>query len=206
MSAWDDEATPAAGVVLEAERGSLPFHLIHGESLVAAAAWAAGEAGIELVDATAPLAAVAERGEVLVVHDALCPMTPPAFLARCVARAAADDVVVVGVRTVTDTVKALEPASDGGHGSVLGPTIDRDALVAVWSPVALPPDVLADLAATAGDAPTLPSLDLAELTSVLRERYGTERVVFLDAPPQARRVGEPDDIAVLEALTRPSDA
>ncbi|WP_370290930.1 2-C-methyl-D-erythritol 4-phosphate cytidylyltransferase [Nocardioides sp.] len=205
MSAWDDEAPPAAGVVLEAGRGSLPFRLIPGESLGAASAGAAGEAGIELVDATAPLAAVAERGEVLVVHDALCPMTPPAFLAACAARSADDDVVVVGVRAVTDTVKLLAPARGEADGPVLGATVDRDALVAVWSPVVVPPDVLADLAASAGDGPTLPALDLAELTAALRARYGAERVVLVDAPPEARRVGGLDDIELLEALTRPGD-
>ena len=33
-------------------RGSLPFALVHGESLVAAASWALGEAGVELFDAS----------------------------------------------------------------------------------------------------------------------------------------------------------
>ena len=63
-------------------RGSLPFALLHGESLVAVASWALGEAGVELLDFTAPWADVAGPGSRLVVHDPLCPGTPAAFLAR----------------------------------------------------------------------------------------------------------------------------
>ena len=36
--------------MVESDRGSLPFALVHGEPLVAAAAWAMGEAGVTLVD------------------------------------------------------------------------------------------------------------------------------------------------------------
>ena len=50
-----DVSPPVAGIVVEEGRGALPFHLIHGESLVAAAAWAAGEAGASLGFATARL-------------------------------------------------------------------------------------------------------------------------------------------------------
>ena len=42
------------------------------------------------------------------LHDALCPMTPPAFIAECVARAVERGCVVVGVRPVTDTVKVVD--------------------------------------------------------------------------------------------------
>lgn len=184
-----DISVPVSGIVVEEGRGALPFHLVHGESLVAAAAWSAGEAGVELVDLTVPWAALAERGEALVLHDPLCPMTPPAFLARCADRAAVEDVVVVGVRPVTDTVKEVT-------GELLGPTVDRDALVAVCSPVVLPPSVVADLDG-------LPSTDFVVLVTALRERYGVDRVVLAEAPSEARRVASDADIAVLEALTDP---
>lgn len=187
-------SAPVAGVVLEAERGSLPFHLIHGESLVATAAWAAGEAGIDLLDQTVPWNVVVERGDALVLHDPLCPMTPPAFLARCADRAAVEDVVVVGVRPVTDTVKQVSATG------AVGETVDRDGLFAVCSPVVLPPSVVADLLGVGG---SLPSLDFVELTSALRERYGADRVVLADAPPEARRVASEADLEVLAALTDP---
>ncbi|GAB2974855.1 2-C-methyl-D-erythritol 4-phosphate cytidylyltransferase [Nocardioides montaniterrae] len=189
MDNWFEEQRPAAsGVILDADRGTLPFLLIHGESLVAAAAWAAGEAGIELIDATVPLEVVAERDEPLVLHDPLCPMTPPSFLAACVERSLETDAVVVGVRPVTDTVKTV---ADG----VLGGTVDRDSLVAACSPVVLPAEVVADLE-------ELPTTDLVELLALLRERYPVQ---LLEAPAAARRIGSEADVRVLEALTRPDD-
>jgi 2-C-methyl-D-erythritol 4-phosphate cytidylyltransferase len=188
-------STPASGIVVEEGRGALPFRLIHGESLVATAAWAVGAAGIELLDQTVPWDVVVERAEPLLLHDPLCPMTPPEFLARCVERADVADRVVVGVRPVTDTVKEVT-------GDVLGATVDRDELVAVCSPVVLPDGVVADLVATDGELP-LPSLDFVELVSLLRERYGDDRIDLVEAPPEARRVASDDDIAVLAALTAP---
>lgn len=193
-----DIAAPVSGIVLDEGRGALPFHLIHGESLVAAAAWAAGEAGVELLDATVPWEVVVESGEPLLLHDPLCPMTPPAFLARCAETAAVNDQVVVGVRPVTDTVKEAARAEDG---DLLGATVDRDALVTVCAPVVLPASVLADLL---GDGGHLPSTDFVELVALLRQRYGAERIDLLEAPPEARRVGSDEDLRVLEALTAPS--
>lgn len=192
-----DIAAPVSGIVLEEGRGALPFRLIHGESLVAAAAWAAGEAGVDLVDATVPWEVVAERAEPLLLHDPLCPMTPPGFLARCAETAAVTDTIVVGVRPVTDTVKEATPAE---RGDELGATVDREALVAVCSPVVLPPSVVADLL---GDGGRLPATDFVELVRHLRERYGADRVELLDAPAEARRVTSDDDLRVLEALTNP---
>lgn len=192
-----DLFAPAAGIVVEEGRGALPFHLIHGESLVAAAAWAAGEAGIDLLDRTVPWEAVVERGDALVLHDPLCPMTPPAFLAACADGAAVEDRILVGVRPVTDTVKEVGP---GAGGDVLGATVDRDGLVMVCSPVVLPAAVVADLP---GDGTDLSSTDFATLVARLRERYGDDRIALVEAPPEARRVGSDDDIAVLQALTDP---
>ena len=57
--AYDDEAGEPErpmGFVVDEDRGSLPYRLIHGEALVAAAAWAMGEAGVDLVDITVPVA------------------------------------------------------------------------------------------------------------------------------------------------------
>lgn len=187
-------SAPASGIVVEEGRGALPFRLIHGESLVATAAWAVGAAGIDLLDQTVPWDVLVERAEPLLLHDPLCPMTPPEFLARCADRAAVADRVVVGVRPVTDTVKEVA-------GDLLGATVDRDGLVAVCSPVVLPAAVVADLVATTGGGLPLPSLDFVELVRSLRDRYGDDRVDLVEAPPEARRVASDDDIAVLAALT-----
>ncbi|KRC51393.1 MULTISPECIES: 2-C-methyl-D-erythritol 4-phosphate cytidylyltransferase [unclassified Nocardioides] len=194
-----DISAPVSGIVVEEGRGSLPFHLIHGESLVATAAWAVGEAGVDLIDQTLSWESVIERGGALVLHDPLCPMTPPDFIARCADRAAVEDRIVVGVRPVTDTVKEAHAATDAG-GAVLGATVDRDGLVTVCSPVVLPHAVVADLF---GDGGSLPSTDFVALVTALRDRYGDARVELADAPPEARRVAGDEDIAVLAALTDP---
>jgi 2-C-methyl-D-erythritol 4-phosphate cytidylyltransferase len=185
----DDEPAPALGTVADDGRGSLPYALLHGEALVACAAWALGEAGVVIVDLGTAWESVVEAGAPFVVHDALCPMVPPEFVASCVERARAEGVVVVGVRPVTDTVKQV--TVDGAGRAVVGDTVDRDGLLALAAPVVLPASVVATL-------PGPPTTDLARLVRELRQA-GT--VVFAEAPPEARRVSSPDEVAVLEALT-----
>ena len=176
----------ALGTVVEEGRGSLPFALIHGEALVATAVWALGEAGVTPVDIGTDWSGVQASGEPFVLHDALCPMTPPGFIADCLARAVSSGAVVVGVRPVTDTVKVLT------EGRV-GDTVDRSGLVTVCSPVVLPAAVVASLDRT-------PDLDFAVLVESLAERFAVEQV---EAPAEARRVGSDDDVALLAALTEP---
>lgn len=177
------ELDDAVGVVPTDGRGSLPFALLHNESLVAIAAWAVGEAGVELLDFTTPWSAVVDRELPLVVHDPLCPGTPVEFLRAAVAEAISSGAVVAGVRPVTDTVKEL------GDGAV-GATVDRSALVAVASPLVLPVGVVTAL----DDWPDLD--DLPALVDRLRNRFP---VSFLEAPPEARRIADESDVRLLEA-------
>jgi 2-C-methyl-D-erythritol 4-phosphate cytidylyltransferase len=183
------ERPPALGTVVDEGRGSLPYALVHGEALVACAAWALGAAGVTAVDVGTEWAGILDAEEAFVLHDSLCPMTPADFIAACVRTAHDRDAVVVGVRPVTDTVKTVE---DG----YVGATVDRSSLLAVASPVVLPPSVVAAL-------DSLPSLDFAELVAALRDLVGADRVLLTQAPPSARRVASPDDLAILEALTSP---
>jgi 2-C-methyl-D-erythritol 4-phosphate cytidylyltransferase len=176
----------ALGTVVEVDRGSLPFTLIHGEALVAAAAWALGEAEVLPVDLPVTWDAIAEAGEPYVLHDALCPMTPPAFIAECVETALTREVVVVAVRPVTDTVKQVD-------GEVVLGTLDRDGLVEVVSPIVLPAGVVAAL----HEAPTT---DFAALASDLARRFP---IVTVPAPASAARVRTVEDVRILEALTTP---
>jgi 2-C-methyl-D-erythritol 4-phosphate cytidylyltransferase len=178
---------PALGSVVEIDRGSLPFALIHGEALVACAAWALGQSGVTPIDLGTTWSALVESGETLVLHDALCPMTPASFLAECVIASQERAAVVVGVRPVTDTVKEV---ADG----YVGTTIDRDALVVVTSPIVLPPEVVESLDG-------LPSYDFATLAGELAQRFP---VVTVEAPAEGRRVGSLDDVRLLEAQTRPA--
>ena len=181
---FEHEVAPSLGAVVEQDRGALPFALIHGEGLVACAVWALGASGVTPVDADIPWAELAEAEEPFVLHDALCPMTPPTFLAECVQRSIDHACVVVGVRPVTDTVKQV---ADG----LVGATVDRGSLVSVASPIVLPPEVVAAL-------DRLPSSDFVALVAALRGRFPVELV---EAPPAGRRVGSPEDVRVLEALT-----
>lgn len=186
---YDDESTPSpVGLVPVDGRGSMPFALLHGESLVAVASWALGEAGVQLLDFTADWSDVQAQPGALVIHDPLCPGTPVTFLLEALRVAAEGDAVVVGARPVTDTVKAVD-----GH-DVLGRTHDRAELHAVTSPVVLPPAVLAALA-------ELPATDdLADLVTALAVHHD---VVFLEAPPSARRVSDESDVRLLEAMANP---
>jgi 2-C-methyl-D-erythritol 4-phosphate cytidylyltransferase len=176
----------ALGTVVETGRGSLPFALVHGEPLVSAAAWAMGEAGVHLVDLGTSWEAVTDAGVPFVLHDPLCPLTPPEFIVECVSHAAARGAVTVGVRPVTDTVK--EYAEER-----VGATVDRGALLQVVSPVVLPVAVVAAL-----EGP--PTGDFAALVAELAARFPVET---REAPAQARRVADESDLRVLEALTAP---
>ncbi len=187
------DPAPSMGTVLDEARGSLPYALLHGEALVACAAWGLGAAGVTPLDIGTPWSSVVAGGEPFVLHDSLCPMTPASFIADCVAQAVAGDVVVVGVRAVTDTVKQVE---DGAVGA----TVDRDGVWAVCSPLVLPARVVAGLG-DQGPASLSTGLDLAEMVEVLG---GRESVETREAPPTARRVSSPEDVAALEALTGPS--
>jgi 2-C-methyl-D-erythritol 4-phosphate cytidylyltransferase len=183
------EAPPALGLVWERDRGSLPYALIHGEPLVRCAVLALEAAGIEPIDPDAPWSAIAERaaavGDALVLHDALCPMTPPDFLAACVTRAVLNDRVVVASRPVTDTVKELVVGQ-------VGRTVDRDRLRAVVSPMVLPLRVVEAFDRT-------PPTEFIALCRALVERG--EHLEWIEAPPSARRVSSAEDLQLLEALT-----
>jgi 2-C-methyl-D-erythritol 4-phosphate cytidylyltransferase len=177
----------AVGLVPADGRGSMPFAMLRGEPLVALASWALQDAGVELLDFTERWADVVARDVALVVHDPLCPGTPADFIADAVRCALERGSVVVGVRPVTDTVRA-EAAG------VLGDVVDRTGLVQVCSPVVLPAAVLAQLERLP------PTDDLAELVCALRGSY---EVVHLDAPASAQRVVDESDLRLLEAMDQP---
>ncbi|MGZ4437029.1 MAG: 2-C-methyl-D-erythritol 4-phosphate cytidylyltransferase [Nocardioides sp.] len=183
MDLHDHEPVTVLGVVPTDGRGSLPFMLLHGESLVAVAAWALGEAEVALLDFNARWDDVQAHAAALVVHDPLCPAAPVGFLREVVADAVGGEEVVVGVRPVTDTVKVTD-------GQTVGATVDRDDLVAVATPLVLPPPVVAALDGW-------PDLDdLAALVAWLRERFP---VRYVEAPALARRVADESDLRLLEA-------
>lgn len=182
-----DDVDPSArplGQVPTTGRGSMPFATLDGEPLVALASFALEDAGAELLDFTTGFAAVRSSERPLVLHDPLCPLTPIPFLRKAIALAVEDDVVVVGVQPVTDTIKTAP-------GGVVGETVDRDALWTVTSPVVLPAAVVAEL----DDWPDTD--DFTALVTRLREGVA---VRFLESPALARRVEDESSLKLLEAL------
>ena len=175
-----DETAEPLGVVPLEGRGSLPFALVHGESLVAAASWALTTAGARLFDYGMPFAAVQDSGQMLVIHDPLCPLTPYSFIQESIAESVRTGAVVVGVRAVTDTIKEFD-------GVRVGVTVDRDELICVTSPVVLPAAVVAALDELATD-------DLAELVAELTRRFP---VRHLPAPLLGRRIVDEGDLEAL---------
>lgn len=180
----DDEVQALGWVPLEG-RGSLPFALVHGESLVAAASWAVGEAGVQLFDSSIGFSTVRDSGRPLLLHDPLCPLTPADFLARAVEECLATGRIVVGFRPVTDTVKTQD-------GDVLGQTVDRSGLRTVTSPVVIPAAVLAGLDV----------LEDADFPTLVAELAARTELSWLEAPAIGRRIASVDDLIVLEALSR----
>ncbi len=172
------------GVVPIDGRGSLPFALVHDESLVAAASWALTTAGAKLYDYDIPFAGIQDSGQMLVIHDPLCPLTPVAFIEEAIEESVKTSAVVVGVRPVTDTVKEYV-------GERLGATVDRDELMSVTSPVVLPATVVAELDELATD-------DLPALVEMLTKRFP---VRYLPAPALGQRITDESDLEVLSALS-----
>lgn len=175
----------AWGFVPVEGRGSLPFALVHGESLVSTAAYALEAADVELLDPATDWDVVREEGLPLVLHDPTCPLTPVDFVVEVIEHAERTGAVVAGCRPVTDTVKELL------EGGALGATVDRDTLVEITSPVVLPPAVVAVL-----DAP--PEGSLVDVVDICRRRWPLELVT---APALGRRVHDTEELAVLEALS-----
>lgn len=203
---------PAAAVVPLEGRGGLPAARLHGRPLLGHVLdTLAGVEGLASVTVTvaaeeqpAPLlAALPVAGEVraedpdawwealdrtgpVLVVDPLCPRVPAALLARLRDQVARTGRAAAAYRPVTDTLKAL------AQGRVAG-TLDREALVAVTSPVVLPAAVLGP----PGPGRRPPTEDLAALVGWLRGRGGVDLV---EAPPEARRVADVEGVRVLECL------
>lgn len=175
----------ALGIVPDEGRGSLPFALVFGEPLIAAATFALEAADVEVLDPRTDWDYVVEADLPLVLHDPTCPLTPATFLVEAVEAALISGRVVVGVRPVTDTIKA-------DLGDRLGETVDRSSLREVTSPIVIPASVVAKLEG-------MPSEDFVAILNDLA-RYGIDQ---LEAPALSRRVRQPEDLRLLEALGRP---
>lgn len=143
--------------------------------------------GVRTVSPELSLSRLLSGYDVVLVHDPLCPLVPAAGLVGCLA---AVEVAgsAAGVLAVTDTVKRID-------GDVITATVDRDTLHVLAAPVAFDSalvEALEQRLPRSGDLG-----DLEHLVDVLGD-LGTVRPVRV--PPLARRVGDDEDIAVLECL------
>lgn len=160
------------------------------------AAWSLGEGEVSILDDSIEWEGLLtdeddDEALVLVLADALCPATPPAFVQECLDAAMQGRPVVAGSRPVTDTVKRV-------GADEVGDTVDRDALVQVTSPVVLGPDAVAVAAKLWPGGPvSLPG----DTATVVERLAGHVEVHYLEAPETGRRVADLEDVRMLERAT-----
>lgn len=176
-------------------RGSLPFALLHGHSLLHHALENLRKLGPVHVtvdpDHVADVRNLVRRErrvtvslvddfwavprDRVLIHDCLCPLAPADFLGTV----ADAGIATVAVRPVTDTLKVVEDDTIGG-------TIDRDNFCIVTSPT-----LLLDVA----ERP--PTEDPAALVTWMRERG---EVALIRAPQLARRASDASSVSVMESV------
>jgi 2-C-methyl-D-erythritol 4-phosphate cytidylyltransferase len=125
----------------------------------------------------------------VLVHDPLCPLTPPEFLRSVVADGAgAGASPAMAFRPVTDTVKIADDVRIRG-------TVDRDTLAALSSPALLTRELLERARAAGAGRP--PLRDVTALLAWMR-RHG--EVELVRAPSMARRVDDESAVLVLQCV------
>ncbi|MGA5703293.1 2-C-methyl-D-erythritol 4-phosphate cytidylyltransferase [Peterkaempfera bronchialis] len=144
------------------------------------------------------LAAVPEDVPVVLVHDAARPLVPVEVVDAVVAAVRAGAEAVVPAVPLADTVKRVEPHSDGTPEPVLD-TPERSSLRAVQTPQGFRREVLAAVhrrAVTEESAGALPPVtDDAGLV----ERFGGH-VVVVPGHEEAFKVTRPLDLVLAEAV------
>lgn len=119
--------------------------------------------------------------DILLVHDAARPLTPPAVFARVVEALRSGERAVIPVLPVVDTLKRVDDA-----GRVVD-TVDRDTLRAVQTPQGFTRETLKSVYASAADVAT----DDAGLA----ERAGVP-VGVVDGDPLAFKITTPWDLRI----------
>ncbi len=163
----------------------VPDELVDGaRSLVPRARVVPG--GAERTDSVRAGLAAAGRAELVLVHDAARPLTPPAMIARVVASLRGGATAVIPALPVADTVKRVTP-----DGAVVA-TVDRADLRAVQTPQGFAADALR---AAYDAAPG----ELATDDAGLVERAGGT-VVTVPGDPLAMKITTAFDLRVAQAL------
>lgn len=145
----------------------------------------------------AGLAALGPAADVVLVHDAARALTPPGLVARVEAAVRAGHGAVVPGLPVTDTVKEVGPADDGGAAPVRG-TPDRARLRAVQTPQGFDRRLL-EAAHAAGAARAADEASAATDDAALCEAVGAA-VWVVPGERSAFKVTTALDLLLAEAL------
>ena len=169
------------------------------------AAWIPG--GTSRTDSVrAGVAALSDTVEVVAVHDAARPLTPPDVMRATVAAVAGEVLAAAPGLAVADTLKRVTSTPSGdaaGRGAaaaaLLGEvvaTVDRSALVGVQTPQVFPRAVLWAALATADEATD----DLALVEQLIARGELTGRVVVVRGSVWSWKVTTPSDLTLVAAL------
>lgn len=139
----------------------------------------------------AGVTALPDAVDVVVVHDAARPLTPPTVIrATLDAVVTADDVVAAApALPVADTLKRVA-------GDTVVATVDREQLVGVQTPQVFPRWLFQRALTTADDATD----DLALMETMVADGILVGRVVVVPGSAWGRKVTFASDLAVVEAL------
>lgn len=128
-------------------------------------------------------AVIADRAEVVLIHDAARPLVSHDVIRRTVEAAASTGAAIAAIRA-SDTVKQVD---EGRHVSA---TLPRERIYLAQTPQAFRVDVLRDALRLSGDATD---------EAALAERAG-HRVAVVDGDVRNMKITTPDDLAVAERL------
>jgi len=126
--------------------------------------------------------AIADRSELIVIHDAARPFASPGLIDRTI-EAAAESGAAIAATAARDTVKQ-------GERGLIRATLPRDTIFLAQTPQAFRRDVLRDALASSGDA-----TDEAELA----ERAG-HLVRLVEGEATNIKITTQDDVAVAQAM------
>jgi 2-C-methyl-D-erythritol 4-phosphate cytidylyltransferase len=188
LVAWSVDALRAGGVaeivvaVPSAEREAFAAALPAGVCLV--------DGGTSrTASVRAGLAAATDQADVVLVHDAARPLTPPDLVRRVLAALAAGRPAVVPVLPVVDTTVVVDDAG------MITDAPSRASLRRVQTPQGFDRAAL-----TAAYAALAPGADLTDDAAVVRE--AGVPVVTVDGDERAVKVTVPHDLALAEASVR----
>ena len=155
---------------------------------------------------TAGVAALDGSVDVVVVHDAARPLTPPQVIHAAVAAVPVGSDVLAAAPgvPVADTLKRTAPSAGDPPELEVLETVDRTGLVGIQTPQVFPHAVLETaLASVAGDREVTDELALVEALRAGGALRG--RIVVVSGSVWSRKVTYPADLHLLELLAAHAD-